>query len=298
MRPLLAVLSVQLVLGAIFIALVVTDVLPLGGDDGAAPAATTAERADRFDGAAAFRLLEMQVALGPRPAGSAASRVLARRLKRRLPNGRYQRVPGGLRNVVGSVRGRNPSRYVVVGAHYDSKDIPGFVGANDSASGTAAVVQLARQLKPKTAGPTVIFILFDGEETPRGVPDSEFLKRGLRGSKVAARRYDSAEAMILLDFVGDRDLSLPREGSSDRRLWERLRAAARRAGVGEYFPDASEDTIYDDHTPFQRRGVPAIDLIDWDFDCWHKTCDDLSAVSETSLDASGEAVMELLRTLR
>ena len=298
MRPLLAVLSVQVVLGAIFIVLVVTDVIPLGGGDGDAPAAVSAERADRFDGAAAFRLLKMQVALGPRPAGSAASRVLARRLKRLLPNGRYQRVPGGLRNVIGTVRGRDPSRYVVVGAHYDSKDIPGFVGANDSAGGTAAVVQLARQLKPKTAGPTVIFILFDGEETPRGVPDEEFLERGLRGSKVAARRYDDAEAMILLDFVADKELSLPREGSSDRRLWARLRAAAKRAGVGSYFPDASEDTIYDDHTPFQRRGVPAIDLIDWDFSCWHKTCDDLSAVSETSLDVSGEAVAELLRTLR
>jgi hypothetical protein len=298
MRPLLAVLSVQVVLGAIFIALVVTDVIPLGGDDGSAPAATSAERADRFDGAAAFRLLEMQVALGPRPAGSAASRTLARRLKRLLPNGRYQRVPGGLRNVIGSVRGRDPSRYVVVGAHYDTKDIPGFVGANDGAGGTAAVVQLARQLKRKTAGPTVIFILFDGEETPRGVPDSQFLERGLRGSKVAAKAYSAAEAMILLDFVADEDLSLPREGSSNTRLWARLRSAAKRAGVGAYFPDASEDTIYDDHTPFQRRGVPAIDLIDWDFDCWHRTCDDLSAVSEDSLDVSGEAVAELLRTLR
>ena len=298
MRPLLAVLSVQVVLGAIFIVLVVTDVIPLGGDDGDAPAAVSAERADRFDGAAAFRLLKMQVALGPRPAGSATSRVLARRLKRLLPNGRYQRVPGGLRNVIGTVRGRDPSRYVVVGAHYDSKDIPGFVGANDSAGGTAAVVQLARQLKPKTAGPTVVFILFDGEETPPGVPDEEFLERGLRGSKAAARRYADAEAMILLDFVADKDLSLPREGSSDRRLWARLRAAAKRAGVAEYFPDSSEDTIYDDHTPFLRRGVPSIDLIDWDFSCWHKTCDDLSAVSETSLDVSGEAVAELLRTLR
>jgi hypothetical protein len=298
MRPLLAVLSVQVVLGAVFIVLVVTDVIPLGGGDGDAPAAVSAERADRFDSAAAFRLLKMQVALGPRPAGSAASRVLARRLRRRLPNGRYQRVPGGLRNVIGTVRGRDPSRYVVVGAHYDTKDIPGFVGANDGAGGTAAVVQLARQLKPKTAGPTVVFILFDGEETPPGVPDAQFLERGLRGSKVAARAYRGAEAMILLDFVADKDLALPREGSSDRKLWERLRAAAGRAGVGAYFPDASEDTVYDDHTPFQRRGIPAIDLIDWDFSCWHETCDDLSAVSETSLDASGEAVAELLRTLR
>ena len=298
MRPLLAVLSVQVVLGAIFIALVVTDVLPLGDDDGEAPAATSAKRADRFDGAAAFRLLQKQVELGPRPAGSPASRRLARRLRRMLPNGRYQRVPGGLRNVIGTVRGRDPSRYLVVGAHYDTKDIPDFVGANDGAGGTAAVVQLARQLEPKTAGPTVIFILFDGEETPKGVPDGEFLERGLRGSKVAARRYDGAEAMILLDFVADKDLSLPREGSSNTRLWERLRAAAKRAGVGAYFPDSSEDTIYDDHTPFQRAGVPAIDLIDWEFDCWHETCDDLSAVSESSLDASGEAVAELLRTLR
>ena len=297
MRPLLALLSVQVALGAIFIALVVTDVIPLGGD-GDAPASLSASRANNFDGAAAFRLLKMQVALGPRPAGSAASRVLARRLKRRLPNGRFQRVPGGLRNVIGRVRGRDPSRYVVVGAHYDSKDIPGFLGANDSASGTAAVVQLARQLKPRTAGPTVVFILFDGEEAPRGVPDSQFLQRGLRGSKVAARRYSDAEAMILLDFVADKDLSLPREGSSDRKLWQRLRAAAQRAGVGEYFPDETQAVIYDDHTPFQRRGVPAIDLIDWDFDCFHRACDDLSAVSETSLDVSGEAVAELLRTLR
>ena len=298
MRPLLAVLSVQVVLGAIFVVLVVTDVLPLGGGESDAPAASTAERANRFNGTKAFRLLKMQVALGPRPAGSPASRVLARRLKRLLPNGRYQSVPGGLRNVVGTVRGWDPRNYVVVGAHYDTKDIPGFVGANDGAGGTAAVVQLARQLEPKTIRPTVVFILFDGEETPAGVPDSEFLERGLRGSKVAAKRYDDAEAMILLDFVADRDLSLPREGSSTRRLWEQLRTAARRAGVGSHFPDASEDTIYDDHTPFLREGVPAINVIDWDFDCWHKTCDDLSAVSADSLDVSGEAVAGLLRTLR
>jgi glutaminyl-peptide cyclotransferase len=159
-------------------------------------------------------------------------------------------------------------------------------------------VQPARQLRPRTIGPTVVFVLFDGEETPKGVDDSDFLKRGLRGSKVAARHYDQAEAMILLDFVGDKRLSLPREGSSNIKLWGRLRDAAKRAGVGSYFPDAVGSTVYDDHTPFQRRGVPAIDLIDWDFPCWHETCDDLSAVSERSLDASGEAVAGLLRTLR
>ena len=298
MRPLFAVLLVQLSLGVIFVVLVVSGALPFTSDGDDREPVAQAARADRFDGGAAFRLLRGQLALGPRPAGSAASRKLAARLRKRLPNGRYQAVPGGLRNVVGTVRGKDPSRYVVVGAHYDTKDIPGFVGANDGAGGTAAVVQLARGLRPQTIGPTVHFVLFDGEETPRGASDDDFLERGLRGSKVAARRFSNAEAMILLDFVADRDLLLPREGSSDADLWERLRAAAARAGVGAYFPDSTDATIYDDHTPFQRRGVPSINLIDWDFPCWHERCDDLSAVSRQSLDASGEAVAGLLRTLR
>jgi hypothetical protein len=299
MRPLYAVLGVQLVLGLVFVVLVLSGVLPLSsdGNDDPKPAASAA-RADRFNGKAAFRLLTEQVELGPRPAGSAASRKLAARLRKLLPKGRYQAVPGGLRNVIGTVRGRARGRYVVVGAHYDTKDIPGFVGANDGAGGTAAVVQLARQLKPRTIGPTVHFILFDGEESPRGASDDDFLKKGLRGSKVAARVYDDAEAMILLDFVADKDLRIPREGGSNEKLWARLRAAAKRAGVGSYFPNDNFGVVYDDHTPFQRRGVPAIDLIDFDFPCWHQTCDDMTAVSERSLDASGEAVAGLLRTLR
>jgi hypothetical protein len=67
--------------------------------------------------------------------------------------------------------------------------------------------------------------------------------------------------------------------------------------VGRYFPAAVGLGIEDDHTPFLQRGVPSIDLIDWDFPCFHKTCDNLSAVSERSLDASGEAVAGLLATL-
>ena len=65
---------------------------------------------------------------------------------------------------------------------------------------------------------------------------------------------------------------------------------------GDY-PDAVGVGIEDDHTPFLRQGVPSIDLIDWDFPSFHKTCDNLSAVSEKSLDASGEAVAGLLSTL-
>jgi glutaminyl-peptide cyclotransferase len=296
MRPPYALLAVQVLVGAVFLVLIATDSLPFVGSDDSKPKA--AERADRFDGPAAFRLLDMQLAYGPRPAGSPESRKLATRLRGLLPNGTFQPVPGGLRNVVGTVPGKDPSRFVVVGAHYDSKEIPGFLGANDGAGGTAAVVQLARQLEPRTIGPTVKFVLFDGEEAPADAPDGEFFKYGLRGSKVAAKAFRRAEAMILLDFVADKDLRLPREGTSDEQLWSRLRAAAAKAGVGAYFPPSTDVDIQDDHTPFLRRGVPSINLIDWDFPCWHKTCDNRSAVSEQSLDVSGEAVAALLRTLR
>jgi hypothetical protein len=299
MRPLIAILLVQLVLGGAFAALAATGNLPFAGDsdEDDAPAAAARPTVDEFDSARAFRWLRRQVRFGPRPAGSRASRRLAAELREALPRGSYQGVPGGLRNVVGQVRGTDPSRTVVVGAHYDTKDIPGFVGANDAASGTAAVIELARQVERRPVAPTIVFILFDGEESPRGTPDFEFERRGLRGSKVAARRYGDVEAMILLDFVGDRRLLTPREANSDPALWERLRASAEEVGAGRHFPDDVVGPVSDDHVPFIRRGVPAIDLIDFTFPCFHRTCDNLSAVSEGSLDATGETVLRLLRTL-
>jgi glutaminyl-peptide cyclotransferase len=249
-------------------------------------------KVDRFDEAAAWRLLEYQVELGPRPAGSEPSKRLARRLRRMLPRGRFQQVPGGLRNVVGTVRGREPG-YVVVGAHYDTKDVPGFVGANDGASGTAVVTELARTIRRPRH--TIHFILFDGEESPRG--STNFFRDGLRGSKVAATRYRDARAMVLLDFVGEKRLRIPREGSSDEELWDRLRRAARQVGAGSVFPPATQGSIQDDHLPFLQQGIPSIDLIDFDFRCFHKRCDDLDVVSRRSLDAVGETVLRMLASL-
>jgi hypothetical protein len=289
------VLAVQVALGLTLVALVATDNLPFTGDgeaDGSPPAQVAA--ADRFDGRAAFRLLRRQVEMGPRPAGSDASRRLAALLRRVAPRGRYQQVPGGLRNVIGTVRGREPG-YIVVGAHYDTKDIPGFVGANDAASGTAVVAQLARTIRRPRH--TIHFVFFDGEEAPRGVPDSDFEEEGLRGSRAAAPRFADARAMVLLDFVGDRDLSIPREDYSDPGLWRRLRRAARAARMGWAFPDASSGGVLDDHIPFLRRGIPSIDLIDFDFPCWHRRCDDMSAVSARSVNAVGETVYRLVRDL-
>jgi hypothetical protein len=253
-------------------------------------------RVDPFDEEAAWTFLVRQVELGPRPAGSRASRRLATLLRSSLPDARFQRVPGGLRNVVASVPGRDPGRVVVVGAHYDTKDLRGFVGANDNASGVAVVRQLARQIRPQTLGPTVVFVFFDGEETPRGVPDSQILRKGLRGSKVSARSLRTAEAMVLVDLVGDRRLQIPRDVKADRALWRSLQAASERVGTKRYFPSRRVEVL-DDHIPFARAGVRTLPLIDLSFPCWHKACDDLSAVSRKSLDAVGETLLELLRRL-
>jgi glutaminyl-peptide cyclotransferase len=261
-----------------------------------APVATApTPSVDRFDARGAWSWLQRQVRLGPRPAGSPASRRLAEQLRTALPRGAFEEVPGGLRNVVGFVPGRDPSRLVVLGAHYDTKMLPGFVGANDGASGAAVVVQLARTIQPGELRPSLLFILFDGEEAPDD--EGSFREDGMRGSKVAALRHREAEAMVLLDMIGDRALSIPRELHSDEALWRRLRAAARRTGVQAAFPNETGRGLLDDHRPFLDLDVPAIDVIDFDFPCWHETCDDLSAVSKRSLDVVGEAVYELLRSL-
>jgi len=296
-RFLVFVLAATIALGGGFVVLVATDNVPfVDGSDGGGGSVEQAGAVDRFDERAAFGFLERQVELGPRPAGSEASRRLGDWLLEEVPRGRFQELPGGLRNVIGEVPGSDPDRYVVVGAHYDTKDIPGFVGANDGAAGTAVVLELARTLRPEQIGPTVFFVFFDGEESPAGTPDDEFVEEGLRGSKAAVQFLFEAEAMVNVDFVGETGLVLPREESSDADLWADLRAAADRVGYADVFPPETQPPVGDDHVPFVQAGIPAIDLIDFDFDCFHEPCDDLSAVSPESLDAAGESVLELLRT--
>ncbi len=268
-----------------------------------APAAVPRARSRAFDGRRAFALLREQVVeYGWRPAGSAVLRRLAVRLRSLLPRGRFEAVPGhpGLRNVVGTVPGRRPA--ILVGAHYDVEATPrGFVGANDGAAGTAAVVTLARAFAraPRVRGGRELrFVLFDGEEEPAGC--DQFAECGLRGSKAYAERHgDELSAMVLLDYIAEREgLSFPREGSSDPALWADLRRAARDVGVGSLFLPDFAGTILDDHTPFLQRGVPAIDVIDFDYPQRDSLADDLDAVSQRSLDAVGEAVHRLVTRLR
>src|SRR4051794_17624335 len=227
---------------------------------GDAPA-RAAQRVDRFDSARAWAFLRHQVELGPRPPGSATPRGLAEEIRARLPHGRFERVPGhpGLRNVVGHIAGTQ--RAVVVAAHYDTKDLPGFVGAEDGAGGTAAVLELARALrhvKRPAGAPELRFVLFDGEENPDDARRS-FYAGGVRGSKAYARRHaKGTRALVLLDFVADRDLSIPREAGSDAGLWKRLRPAARRAPAGRTLPCGRRGAPAHRLTPLPRPAAPAL----------------------------------------
>jgi glutaminyl-peptide cyclotransferase len=303
---LVVALIVQLVLGAGLI-LVAVNGFPLiggGGDTKSDRAPAVAPpvpkpTADHFDAPRAFALIRRELSYGQRPAGSPQLRRLAEVLRSELPNGRFEQVPGhpGLRNVVATIPGRAPA--IVVGAHYDSEYHPkGFVGANDSAAGTAAVVELARDLR-STSGREVRFVLFDGEEEGPGCSNARFDKCALRGSRayVAAHRREVGQ-MVLLDYIANQGVRLPREGSSDRALWARVRGAASEVGVGDVFPPRDQVTIYDDHTPFLRAGIPAVDLIDFSYRYADGLKDTIDKLSVASLDAVGETVFALVSELR
>jgi hypothetical protein len=261
-----------------------------------APAHATAT----FDAAATMALIRTELRYGQRPAGSPQLQALAVRLLHLLPDAHLEALPGepGLRNIVASLPGSGPP--VLLGAHYDTLAAPpGFLGANNGASGSAIVVELARELarlhRPKDA-PALRFVLFDGEEPPAGLPEQQldFYDSGLRGSRAYVAAHPGGErAMILLDYVAGRNLRLPREATSTASLWARIRAAAAQAGSRQAFPDTLGPGILDDHTPFLRGGVPAVDLIDWSYP-GHTLQDTYAALSAHSVQQVGDTMLTLL----
>jgi Zn-dependent M28 family amino/carboxypeptidase len=207
-----------------------------------------------------------------------------------------QPLAGGLLNLISVIPGEGPA--IVVGAHYDTEaTIPDFVGANDGAAGTAAVVELAKVL-PGTLPEghrEVRLVLFDGEEEPAGCPEQRFQQCALRGSKayVAAHPGETGE-MILLDYIANEGLRIPREQNSDPALWARLREAAAEVSAEAYFPDATQTPIIDDHVPFIQAGVPSIDLIDFTYVYADTAQDTVDKLDPAAFDAVGETVAGLV----
>jgi glutaminyl-peptide cyclotransferase len=292
-----------LVLAALQVA-VSAFVLARHGHDAIARAPTPAATADRFDAGRALATVRLQLAAGQRPAGSPQLRRVAEQLRARLPNARFEDLPESdpahpLRNVVGELPGTEPA--IVLGAHYDTEYHPkGFVGANDAAAAVGTVIEVARDLKAMErppGAPAIDFVLFDGEEEPFATDD--FYRDALRGSKAYVNAHPGqTRAMLLLDYIGNRGVRLPRESSSDAPLWRAVRAAARRVGAGAVFPLSPETGIVDDHSPFLAAGVPSVDFIDWSYPVKDTIEDTYDQLSARSIDAVGETVVELLRTWR
>ena len=234
-----------------------------GGDVASAP---TPLPGTHFDVHRAFRDLRAQVRLGPRPTGSVGARREVRLIGRRLRDAGLARpiVQRPYRNVVATIPGAEPG-FVIAGAHYDTKDLPGFVGANDGASGVAVLLELARDLPRRLPGPSLVFAFFDAEES-RGATGASTARRvGDRGSDAvrplrpcaaasrARRRSTEIRAMVLFDMVGDCDLRIPLRGELRPRA---LRAFRRRVGRRRLDPFEGEASgVLDDHTPFTDAGI-------------------------------------------
>jgi glutaminyl-peptide cyclotransferase len=253
-------------------------------------------------------LVRAQVAVGQRPAGSEELRNLAVTLRDMLGatpddqvSAHFEPFPSsgpqqGLRNIVGVLPGSAPA--ILVAAHYDTEWHPqGFVGANDGAAGTAAVIELARSLPGELPDDhrEIRFVLFDGEEDPPGCADRDFQFCALRGSRAyAAAHPGEIGDMILLDYIANRGARIRREANSNQALWERLRSAAAEVGASELFPGGVQGGIIDDHIPFLEQGVPSIDLIDFNYPYADTLEDTVDKLDPAVLDAVGETVAQLV----
>jgi len=290
--------------------------LVAAGCDGQSGGGSDLAPASRFDAHRAFGDLRAQVRIGPRPAGSAGStrevRLIVRRL--RAAGIRDLEVQRPHRNVVARIPGSEPG-VVVVGAHHDTKDIPGFVGANDGASGVALLLELARALPRRLNGPSIDLVFFDAEEArddrafdvdgDRG--SGQFIRYARGGGGHGSPPLRRIGAMVLFDMVGDCRLDIPREANSDPGLYSLFARAARsRSPSGSSAPFVGVSPgVLDDHTPFLGVGIRAVDLIDFDYGpgptpgaWWHTRRDDLSHVCAQSLAAVGEPALEALQRIR
>jgi len=287
--------------------------------------AAGAARAAEFSGERAMHWIEAQVALGPRVPGapghaalqdlilahadSLGLRAVALRHEAASP---LTREPMSLAEIVVSAGPRGGAR-LWFGAHYDTRAHADqdpdpaartrpIDGANDGASGTAVLLHLMELLaaEPPAAGVDLIF--FDGEDQGRsGEPRSYALGSAWLASRLEDFGNPLADGeplgLILVDMVADRDAAIPMEGYSLRFAGDWTRTVFERAsGLGlDVFRAEPGRPVFDDHVPFLERGIPAVDLIDFDYDAWHTHGDGLDAVDPRGPAQVGALLLDLAR---
>jgi len=255
--------------------------------------------ATHFDGQRAYQDVLAQVTLGARTPGSVAHARTVAYIQQELEKAGWKvqiqttEWDGfSVQNITASRSEVTPR--IVVGAHYDSRLLadqdpgPGrsspVPGANDGASGVSVLLELARTL-PSDSVP-VWLVFFDAEDN--GGLDN---RQWIMGSRAfVAALTEKPQAVIIVDMVGDADLNLFIERNSDAALTAEIWAQAAALGYEKFFIATPKYNMIDDHTPFLEAGIPAVDIIDFDYPYWHTSADTADKVSAKSLQAVGETM--------
>jgi hypothetical protein len=276
-----------------------------------------ADRERTFDGERAFRHLEAQVAAGPRIPGTEGYERTAAYVRRhlestadRLSLHRFREISPldstslTLTNFVAVFTEESSSR-ILFGAHWDTRPIAEreeeesrrslpVPGANDGASGVAVLLEIAAILAERPPRVGVDLVLFDGEDQGvEGQPETYAL-----GSAAFVRDHPDYRPtfVVILDMVGRKGARFPREAHSvlgAAPLVETVWRLGRERGIG-VLVDSLGAPVYDDHVPFLRAGIPAIDVIDFADPDWHTTRDLPDNCSPETLEEIGRLVLALI----
>jgi glutaminyl-peptide cyclotransferase len=202
-------------------------------------------------------------------------------------------------NIIAKFPGKS-GRAIVVTGHFDTKLFPGrkFIGANDGGSSTGLLLELARALNGSSRIDDVYVVFFDGEEAVGDwtETDSVYGSRHLAYKWKADGTLARIKALINVDMIGDKSLDILIEKNSTVSLRKLVWNAASDLGYKSFFLDHGEE-VDDDHMPFLKLGVPSLDIIDFDYDPWHKDSDTMDKLSAKSLEVVGAVVLESVKRL-
>ena len=275
-------------------------------------------QANAFDGTRAMDHVKKQIDFGPRPpdtpqlaktrayiAGELRSyglKVSFDEFVAVTPQGQKK-----MANIVGEIAGESKTM-ILLTSHYDTKyykDMQ-FVGANDPAASVATLLEIGRVLGGSKEKPKVTYrlVFFDGEEAfcegwsdckNPDDPDNTYGSRHYVSLLQEKDEIDNAAALILLDMIGYKNLELGRDSLSARWLQDIIWQTGRELGHSKIFVEREEGVGGDDHEPFLRAGVPAVDLIQLSsYPHWHKADDTIDKVSAQSMKIVGDTVLASL----
>lgn len=266
----------------------------------AVPTLTVTPEPVDFNGERAYEDVQTQVSFGPRIPGTPGHDTIREWIQNESIAAGWQfeaQASETMGHTIYNLIAKNSEEppQIIIGAHYDSRmysdadpdpanhtePVP---GANDGASGVAVLLELARSL-PKNTLP-VWLVFFDAEDN--GLIEGWDWILGSR--EFVKNNPLQPRAVVIVDMIGDADLNIYREQNSNVELTDEIWSVAKSLGHDDKFIDEYKYSMIDDHTPFVEAGIPAMDIIDFDYPYWHTIEDTPDKVSAESLQAVGETL--------